>query len=588
MQKPINLSEETLSQLKISRWKARTDLLWLCNNVLGYKDVNREIHGGLLDVLQKFPRPTLEEFEENDRLINGKWIYRPLKPLEALLCSSRTLILDSRGFLKTSINMEAHTIQWILNYPNIAIQLLQSNTEKAQGILRAIKQHFTGNPRLRELFPEHCPKKKLLDWGTQDYFNTEARDMSVVRREFTVMVGSSEKGSAGLHFDVMKFSDIVDPNNSKSAEQCQAIINNFSVMENLLVSPKYWIDVEGTRYSFSDLYGHIIKQQTELPPEKRTWKFYINSCFERETYGKPRTYGPEELSLPFKRTPDGKPISRWPERFPLADLMEKQRVDPRTFANQQLNSPIGSADGRIPFPVDEHYPKFKTRREYANVNIIYREITVDTAETISERSDYSAITVGAWDASNRLYIEQIYHGKYMPDELVRILLGAIKLHRPRSVKIEETGYTRGLKPSILRATQQSGIYVPIEFIKRDNEVSKKERILNTLQPWYKTGNVYFLDDLYCKQELLTELVEFPSGAHDDILDTIADLFQGKAWFGRESPRASDPEEAAHKMKQFAEREFEQMIGISDPYSDPDTGQMTLFPGINQHIPTTIL
>ncbi len=580
-----NLTSDRLQALKLARWKARTDLLWLCNNVLQYKDVCEKIHGGLLNVLQKFPKPNQEQFEKNDRFVAGKWIYEPIKPLEDLLCSSRVLILDSRGFLKTSINMEAHTIQWILNYPNIAIQILQSNTEKAQGILRAIKQHFVGNPRMRELFPEHCPKKKLLDWGTQDYFNTEARDPSVVRREFTCTVGSSEKGSAGLHFDVMKFSDMVDPNNSKTAEQCQAVINNFSVMENVLVSPKYWIDVEGTRYSFSDLYGDIIKKQLELPPKDRTWKFYINSCFERETYGVPRTYGPEELKLPFKRTEDGRPISRWPERFPLENLLEKQRTDPRTFANQQLNSPIASADGRTPFPVDDHYPKWKTRQEYAKVNIVYREITVDTAETISERSDYSAITVGGWDAANRLYIENIYHGKFMPDEFIKILINAIKMARPRCVKIEETGYVRGLKPSLLREMQLKGLYIPIEFIKRDNETSKKERILNTLQPWYKSGQIYFLDDLYCKQQLLTELSEFPSGSHDDILDTIADMFQNKEWFGREMSRAADPAEAAHRMQQQADLEFLHVVKLVDPFLETEPEQ--IFPGPNNHIPTTI-
>src|SRR5580704_3916880 len=33
----------------------RTDLLALCTEVLGYKDVSREVHGPILDALQKFP-----------------------------------------------------------------------------------------------------------------------------------------------------------------------------------------------------------------------------------------------------------------------------------------------------------------------------------------------------------------------------------------------------------------------------------------------------------------------------------------------------------------------------------------------------
>jgi hypothetical protein len=42
------IDEKMLHQLKLMRWKARTDLIWLCNNVLGFPDINEKIHGPLI------------------------------------------------------------------------------------------------------------------------------------------------------------------------------------------------------------------------------------------------------------------------------------------------------------------------------------------------------------------------------------------------------------------------------------------------------------------------------------------------------------------------------------------------------------
>ncbi len=565
------MDQESLTRWKVGRWRARTDLEWLCREVLGFEDVSRNLHAGLLDVLQKFPKPTREQFEENDKYIGKKWIYKPVKPLKELLCSKKTLILDFRGSLKSTINLVAHTIQWIINYPDITLLVVQANTDKAKLVLREIKAHFTGNVKFRELFPEHCPQKKIFDWGTQEAFDTEARPPSSTRKESTVMIASIDKGVAGMHFDVIKFSDIVEENNSQDVIQANRIYNNFLLMHDLLVSPMFWIDVEGTRYNFGDAYGKIIDDQKKLPPEQRTWDFYINAVFIRDVDG-PRTYGPEEMEAPFKKDADGNYISRWPERHPLKGLLEKQRNNPYIFSCQQLNAPVSSADGRNIFPVDDKYPTWITEEQFQNVRQEYTQIVVDTGETDTKRSDPSAITVGTWDSAGRLYIKQIYHGKFKTDELITLIVKACKLHKPRYLDIEETSYVRGLKASLQRALARAGVYVALRFLKRDNQKSKKERIELTLQPWYKEGWIRFLNTLQAKQEMLQEFDRFPLGAHDDILDTLADFFQNKDFFGRESPRPDDPAAVAARNQAARDLAFATMIGtapIPDLANDPN-------------------
>jgi hypothetical protein len=176
--KIINLkkcSDTQLWELRMARWKARTDLGWLCRNILGFEHVtdlnsypnkledgpDGPLHQPIIDILQKFPTPTQDQFYKHDIPSGNTWLYTPILPITKLPDLRRTLILDPRGFLKTTINVVGHTIQWILNYPDIAIMIIQSNGDKANDFLNKIKKHFQGNEKFRRLFPEHCPSESI-------------------------------------------------------------------------------------------------------------------------------------------------------------------------------------------------------------------------------------------------------------------------------------------------------------------------------------------------------------------------------------------------------------------------------------------
>ena len=66
------------------------------------------------------------------------------------------------------------------------------------------------------------PHKKIYDWGTKGKIVTEAADPNnpnlgaTYHKEGTVLAGGIDKGLSGKHLDVIKFSDIVDPTNTKT------------------------------------------------------------------------------------------------------------------------------------------------------------------------------------------------------------------------------------------------------------------------------------------------------------------------------------------------------------------------------------
>lgn len=571
-----DLSPEQEKRWRIARWKCRTDLEWLCQRVLNYKNVEKAVHGPVIDLLQKFPEPDnyykMVEHDKFDR-VKGVWEYKPIvdKMIDLPGKKKRRLILDPRGHLKTTVNAQAHTIQWIINYPDIAIQIIQSNTDKSIEIVDEIKRHFQYNPAFRQLFPEHCPWKQIDKWGTQSEFTSEARHRQVTRKESTVMIGSIDKGTAGFHFDVMKFSDIVEPSNVRTDTMITSVTKAFYMAENLLVAPGYWIDVEGTRYTHNDLYGELIDQWRADKAEGKEpeYDIHVRGCWRKEFANSEQApkFTPDRLDEPDAVDEDGNKTPIWEkdnedrERFTRAKLLQMQKRDPYIFSCQQLNHPVGGIDGMEIFPVTRNRPRFIPLNQLRKVRIVEKEIIVDTAETNNDKSNYSAITVGGWDKFGRLYILDILHGKWLPDELCRKIVAAAKIWQPMEIKIEETSFVRGLMPTLERYMALSKHMLPITFIKRENQQAKEERIQKTLQPWYKDGSIIFSEGISPKtrEHLKKEFREFPLSKTDDILDTLADFFQEKGWFGRFVDKKAVTREIDYEM--------EKALGIVSPF-DP--------------------
>lgn len=560
-----------LAQIKTLRWRARTDLLYL-SQLLGYDQLTPTTHGPVIDAFQKFPSPNKEEFWDNDVFENGKWHYRPLRKFEELPGQRRLLLLDSRGFAKSTINLICHSTQWILNYPDIAMLLMQANLSKVQAVLKELKSAFQYNENFRALFPEHCPKGKVADWGKMNEFTTEARrDMK--RKEPTVIGLSLGAGTAGLHFHVMKFSDIVEHENSQTPEQIARVVNDFDMCRNLLDRPDYWIDVEGTRYNYADLYGKIMDAQKDLIKAGKNpeWKMFTRGCYKKdisildEGLRKVPKYTPDELECPDLLDDRGLPISNWPEKFTVEFLeMERtNKISPDselTFASQRRNNPMDVKDSAQTF-APQKFTRI-SRENFFKVPKSVRVVTVDTASTQKIRSNYTAITTGVWSQSGKLYIDDVIHGKFLPEEIVFHLFNCSKRYtspseRPQMYFIEKTAYVDGLMPTINRAQDTGKLYIPeslrhkygkewnvgdirlpITLLPRETTISKQDRIRLSLQTPYASGDLVFLDDIPCLEYLQQEFFKFPQFHTDDIIDTIADQYQNKEWFGRLQPRYS--------------------------------------------------
>lgn len=556
------LKADEVDYLRKVRWRCRVDLQFLAAEILGYKDVENEFHGPLMATLQQFERPTANQALEYDAWNGKTWIYRPLVPMLRLPGHRRRLILDSRSSLKTTINTQSHTIQWLINYPNLAIAVFQSNLDKAIEIVKAIKGIFQYNTRFREVFPEFCPWKGIDNWGTQQQFTVECRDKTAPIKESSVTALALGAGTAGKHFDVMKFSDIVEPENTRGQDRMTATKEDFYMAEHLLVTVNHWIDVEGTRYKFGDLYGDIIDKYLKDKKEgiEPEYRIFARGCFKKKTPdGSPQKFTPEELdneTYPFLLDANGKRITHWPfdkrgeTRQDIKKLEQMEQRDVVGFNSQQLNNPIGGDAGVLSFPVSPSRPAIISRKDYENnvaPRLAYKTITIDTAHSQKRHSKYTSICVAAWDWDNRCYIEEIQHGKWLPLELIERFVAVIDRHRPKSkenkrfeVFMEKIPFNEFLYLHLQDKMKRANWNVPVVFLPRSNDVSKEDRIHAALNPYYNTGKLRFVADLGHRgatgedaeaariwEHMRKELKEFPTGVYKDILDSIADQFYGK-------------------------------------------------------------
>lgn len=503
------LNKLTMEEI-LRRWEsakqvrhlARTNLLFLCRELLGYKDVSKEVHGEILSHLQKFKGGT-ESADER-----GIVTYTPNVPIQDLEGPRNRLILFPRGHFKTSIITIAHLIQWIINYPDIRCALSMAIGDQTQKVMKELKGHFQYNAVFRRYFPDYCPvAKKVSDWGNMEEFTVPNR--RIHRKEPTVSLITIGKVIAGSHYDVVKHSDLVDENNVKTPNQIGDVISHFGHMDPLIeryssddpTKPRQgWQDVEGTRYDFGDLYGTILKNQQD-------WSCLVRGAIKD----------------------DGTTIDM--KRFPPQELERIQRkpeMTPYIFSCQYLNKPI-PPDGGLCDPKEVVFLSRQIIRDLLPSLRIHVTIDLHGMDPASKNSDFTAITIHGFDRDGRLYVFDIRHGRYTSDKVIWHIFDIYDRYRPIDYKIEKEAHARVLLPFLQREASKRQRFPTMVPIKRDNHTSKQQRIRG-LQPWFKAGIIRFADDLSCKTELLLEIMQFPSqsaGVHDDILDTLADAMQNQ-------------------------------------------------------------
>lgn len=523
----------SIAEWKTMRQYGRTSLLWLCQNVLGYKDVSKEVHGPMCRVLQKFKGG---EDSGDNKLFSGRVSpgtfkdlienYKPACEMWELEGVRKLLLLWPRGHLKTTVATIAYNIQWIINYPNVRILLSSGTGEQVRKILDEMISHFRYNDMFRWLYPEFCPHgKNVKDFGNQERFTVPAR--TVHRKEPTVSTCSVGAIVAGGHFDVIANDDVVDKENVRTPEQIANVNSHLGFLWPLLETApnsdtrarglmRGWWTLTGTRYNFSDSYGIIIDSEREKADSEKSYTIQ-----ERDVI----------LEGDLSDLPNCKTI--WPARMPpqaLKDIMDDPLQGPAILASQYRMNPIPESSGLVDSEKQIVWiPPDVMKKIYAYLTL---HVTVDLAgmEPSTNKladNDFTVITPHGFGHDGTLYVLPIMRGRYTPFEVIDLLFKLFTIHpRLMDIKIEKEAHARVLLPFLKREMAKRQKFLPVVEIRRDNRTSKQQRIKG-LQPWFRNGSIKFADNQPHKLAIINEIMRFPKYSHDDILDTIADAMQNR-------------------------------------------------------------
>ena len=341
-----------------------------------------------------------------------------------------------------------------------------------------------------------------------------------VEKDATLRAGSLLSLKPGARADMLVCDDLVGPDaNANAAQRAKALERYLAVVDPML-TPDAWVLFLGTRWHDDDLYRALMD---------RGVPFFLE-----------RALGDDGAAL-------------WPERWPAAKLLEKRALmGGALFDLQYQNDPTGMG-GNI-FRRDWFHP-------VERIPTGARRVGVDLAITANQRSDYTSAVEVVEDDAHNLYVVGVWrerleesHGPWLtgldaagtpitsglPSTGPRIswpvdllpagftgLTERYPAPRPLSaLNIESTAFQVAFTRELLRTTR-----LPAREVHPDRDKVTRARALSTR---YEQGKVFHLRGAPGIRELEAELVAFPLGEHDDLVDAAvyaADIGGNEFSFG---------------------------------------------------------
>jgi hypothetical protein len=396
--------------------------------------------------------------------------------------------------------------------------------------------HFRYNEKLRELFFEHAvdPKTPQPVFG----FKTPAR-VNWRLREPTLTASTIRSANAGPHYEVAKFDDVVDENNSDTPEMLQKVKRKVKALVPLVVTGGYR-DFIGTRYDFGDAYGSI-KDAIDADKNRVEVQIPFGKIIYSQSDGKSWKVLERQvctLSADNKVTPDSQflfPVHKTGKpNFNYSEVLKRLgEMLPNQFGCQYLNNPTwGQASSfsdelmnSVIVPV-EKIPLIKTDplggQIFPNMTVF---ITVDVAFSEKKQAHYTSIAAGGFDPVGRLFVLDLAYGRWSPDKFVYELLKMVQKWRLflSRVGIEEVGGVKLIMP-ILKQANLWDVIARIDWWPTNPTKAKAERIFSLI-PLMKTKTFFISSTIPDLEEIQKSFVRFkPKGSYpDDIPDSISML-----------------------------------------------------------------
>lgn len=441
------------------RSRAESSLFLFAKGILGYDWLNARIHKPLCEILES--------------------------------SASRIRVVLPRGWLKTTVCTIAYPLWAALKNPNIRILIVQNTFSNACKKLTSIRSQIESNELLRALWPGILPTKDCI-WKTEalqlnrDHHHPEA----------TFEAAGTGTRITGRHYNLSIEDDTVAPDLDEMGEEellptqgdVEKAIGYHRLLTPLIATmPDNRMVIVGTRWFPQDLLSWSQNK------EPRYTQYY--RAVREDKDGNPDENG--DLT--------------YPERF-SSEVLDSIRdaIGPYLFNTLYLNTPVRSEDMIF-------RPEWFSYYDSQPKNLVtYTTVDLAPPDSKSRDPDYNVIlTCGKDLSTGYIYVLDYFRDRCTPSEVISQIFRHVTRYHPVTVGLETVAYQKSMSYWIRERMSKEGDYFMITEFK---PTTKKEHRVAGLQPVVNSGSLKFQRWM---TDLVNEMLSFPLGTHDDLIDSLA-------------------------------------------------------------------
>ncbi len=437
-------------------------------------DSEQKAYNSLVDFRKEFiaskddTEPALFHYEWSDILLKGRQNFA----IEAFRESAKTQIVIRANLL--------HALTYAVPHRSFLVIICATQTRAGQ-LLQSVSREFLANKDMNGMVSE---VKDNSDHALQIYYT----DGSVVRIE-AYGKGASVRGlSWGAKRPDLVIID--DPQGEDDARSETITENDWN-----------WF--------LSDIF--FLGQNTRI--------FLIGNNLGERCIIEQVIKNAQYLKFTTRRIPilDENGKSAWPSKYSLDAIMEDKanwsKVGKTDIWYRERMCQCISPDSQK-FK-KEYFRYYEKQPELGEMNIY---TTVDLAISQKVNADYSAIVTVGVNSAGHWFVLDIEYGRYDPTTTIDAIFSAVRKWRPLSVGIEVVAYQAALQHFLEKEMPRRGIFFRIQPLKAEK---KKEIRIDSLQPRFAVGTVWFRRGAVWLEKLESELLAYPHGEHDDVIDALA-------------------------------------------------------------------
>ncbi len=465
-----------------------------------------------LEKEQSLQQSLLKEKAKSSLYIFNKYVLKneegegkvDLAPFHKELCDfvqtnmkKKKLILLPRGHLKSTLITVGYSLFKIVQDPKIRILIQNAGYQTAADFVRAIKRHLEFNEDLIKLYGALAEDPE--EWS-ENRITLRSAKVSEQGKEPTVTGWGVETTKTGQHYDLIIHDDLVERENIGTRDQIQKVILRYKDSLDLL-EPGGQMIVIGTRWTDGDLYSWILDKENNVI---NSYETMIEKALKWE--------GPLEDAL---QTGENVKSYLWPAKFDQGELWSRFREKgPYEFSCQYLNDPVPADDATFRKEWFHYYEPTDIKGKLFNTYV-----TVDPAISMAKEADNTAIVTTSIDQYGNIFIREVIRAKLKPSEIINELFRVAERWHPNMIGIEDVAYQKALAYNLREEAARRGRHLPIQEVSPGART--KDQRIKALQPLYAAGKVFHYRVMPNNIYLEDELLRFPRGQHDDVIDALS-------------------------------------------------------------------